>query len=100
MPSPRLQAVQNELTASAASAGNPLQYRMILTMTQRGTVIAKHVRQELENMGYPLLKSELYLRVSYPESAIRGLAPNLMDPEGAAGRDIANIVSEINEALR
>lgn len=69
---------------------------MILTMTQNGTVIAKQVRRELEEMGYLLLKSELFHRVAYPESAINGLAPNVIDPDGAASRDIASIVSEIS----
>lgn len=90
----------NELNDTPERKGKPIVYRLVLTMSQKGTVIAKHVRDELEGQRYPLLQAELYHRVSYPESSIRGLAPNLMDPEGAAGRDIAAIVQEINEVLK
>jgi hypothetical protein len=31
---------------------------MILTMTMRGTVIARHVRSQLEAAGYPLLEAD------------------------------------------
>ena len=72
-------------------------YRMVLTMTQQGTVIARHVRNELESMGYLLLKSELYHRVAYPEAAIKGLSPVTVEPEGAAARDIASIAAEISK---
>ena len=41
-----------ELNSTPERSGNPILYRMILTMTQQGTVIARHVRQELEEMGY------------------------------------------------
>ena len=35
-------------------------------------------------------------RVSYPETGIDGLAPSVVEPDGAAARDIAAIVQEIN----
>jgi hypothetical protein len=34
-------------------------------------------------------------RVSYPEAGIEGLSPSVIDPDGAAARDIASIVHEI-----
>lgn len=77
--------------------GNPIKYRMILTMTQQGTVISRQVRKELEEMGYLVLKNELYHRVAYPEAAINGLSPSITDPEGAAARDIALIAAEISK---
>lgn len=90
----------HELNDTPERKGRPILYKLVLTMSQKGTVIAKHVRDELEGQEYPLLKAELYHRVSYPEASIKGLAPNLMDPDGAAGRDVAAIVQEINEVLR
>jgi chromosome partitioning protein len=68
---------------------------MILTMTMRGTVIARHVRSELEAAGYPLLQAEMPHRVSYPEASIQGLSPGVTEPDGAAARDIAAIVHEL-----
>ena len=74
-----------------------IKYRMILTMTQAGTVISRHIRSELEEMGYFILKNELYHRVAYPEAALKGLSPSTTDPEGSAAIDIANIAAEINQ---
>jgi chromosome partitioning protein len=68
---------------------------MVLTMTMRGTVIARHVRLQLTSAGYPLLKAEMPNRVAYPEAGIDGLSPTTVDPDGAAARDIAEIIHEI-----
>ena len=68
---------------------------MILTMTLRGTVIARHVRTQLESAGYPLLTSEMPHRVAYPEAGIEGLSPSIIEPDGAAARDIAALVHEL-----
>jgi len=61
----------------------------------RGTVIARHVRSQLEAAGYPLLQAEMPHRVAYPEAGIEGLSPGVTDPDGAAARDIAAIVHEL-----
>ena len=68
---------------------------MVLTMTIRGTVIARHVRSQLEEAGYPLLKAEMPHRVAYPETGINGLSPSTVEPDGAAAHDIAAIVHEL-----
>jgi chromosome partitioning protein len=77
----------------------PIQYRMIITMSQQNTVIARHVRNELEQQKYLVLKSEMYHRVAYPEAAINGLSPAIIDPESSAARDIGQIIKEINNIL-
>jgi chromosome partitioning protein len=84
-----------ELNATPERAGRPIRPVMILTMTLRGTVIARHVRTQLESAGYPLLKAEMPHRVAYPEAGIEGLSPSVLEPDGAAARDIAAIVHEI-----
>ena len=85
----------SELNKTPERSSNPIKYRMIITMSVQGTVIARHVRSELEQLGYLLLKSEMYQRIAYPESVINGLSPCITDPEGPAARDIAAIVKEI-----
>jgi chromosome partitioning protein len=75
--------------------GRPIRPVMILTMTMRGTVIARHIRNQLEISGYPLLQAEMPHRVAYPEAGIEGLSPSVTDPDGAAVRDIAAIVHEL-----
>lgn len=85
-----------ELNDTPERQGVPIKVRMIITMSQQGTVISRHVRSELEAVGLPIMKAEMYQRVAYPETAINGLAPSITDPEGAAAQDIARIAAEIS----
>jgi chromosome partitioning protein len=84
-----------EINETPERQGHPIRAAMILTMTMRGTVIARHVRSQLEAAGYPLLQAEMPHRVAYPEAGIEGLSPGVTDPDGAAARDIAAIVHEL-----
>lgn len=88
-----------DLNKTPERIANPIKYRMIMTMSQQGTIIARHVRSELQKMGYLLLSAEMYHRVAYPEKAISGLSPCITDPDSAASRDIANIVRELNDVF-
>lgn len=89
----------NELNATPERALKPIKYRMILTMTQQGIVLARHIREELTSKGYMLLAREMYQRVIYPETAIKGLSPCITEPEGPAARDISAIVQELEKNL-
>jgi len=84
-----------EINSTEERAGRPIKVVMVLTMTQRGTVIARHVRLQLNSAGYPLLTTEMPNRVAYPEAGIEGLSPTTVEPDGAAARDIAAFVQEI-----
>jgi len=84
-----------EINETDERDGRPIRVAMVLTMTLRGTVIARHVRDQLTQAGYPLLKSEMLNRVAYPEAGIEGLSPSITDPDGAAARDIAAIAQEL-----
>jgi chromosome partitioning protein len=88
-----------ELNKTPERSSNPIKYRMILTMTQMGIVLAKHVRTELEGKGYMLLNPEMYHRVIYPETAINGLSPCITDPDGPAARDISSIIKSIEDII-
>jgi chromosome partitioning protein len=84
-----------EINETDEREGRPIKVAMVLTMTMRGTVIARHVREQLGAAGYPLLKAEMLNRVAYPEAGIEGLSPSITDPDGAAARDIAAIAQEL-----
>ena len=90
----------DELNETPEREGAPILSAIVLTMTVPGTVIARHVRAELEAGGYPVLRAEIAQRVAYPELSMRGLAPPLTDPEGAAGRDVAALATEIMKVAR
>lgn len=84
-----------EINETDERQGRPVRVALVLTMTMRGTVIARHVRDQLTGAGYPLLKAEMLNRVAYPEAGIEGLSPSITDPDGAAARDIAAIAQEL-----
>ena len=70
-------------------------FRCLLTQTTRDSVIAKHIRAELAEAGFPLLESELINRVAYAEAALWGATPSLLDRTGPAARDIAAVANLI-----
>jgi chromosome partitioning protein len=84
-----------EINETDEREGRPIKVAMVLTMTLRGTVIARHVRDQLTQASYPLLRAEMLNRVAYPEAGIEGLSPSIIDPDGAAARDIAAIAQEL-----
>lgn len=86
-----------ELNNTPEREGRPITALMVLTMTTPGTVIARHVRSELEKGGYPILTAEVAQRVAYPEMALRGLSPSVVEPDSAAARDIAQLAAEISK---
>ncbi|MFY9624896.1 MAG: hypothetical protein WAL40_11225 [Rhodoplanes sp.] len=71
----------------------------VLTQTTRDSVIAKHIRSELIEAGFPVLKSEMINRVIYAESALWGATPSLIDSAGPAAQDIAAIADEVDNIL-
>ncbi len=74
-------------------------FRCLLTQTTRDSVIAKHIRSELAEAGFPLLGSEMTNRVIYAEAALWGATPSLVDSTGPAARDIAAIADEVDNIL-
>ena len=86
------------LLITGVSGWRPI-FRCVLTQTTRDSVIAKHIRAELTEAGFPLLKSEMTNRVVYAESALWGATPSLIDSAGPAARDIAAIASEVDGIL-
>ena len=86
------------LLITGVSGWRPV-FRCVLTQTTRDSVIAKHIRAELAEAGFPLLESEMTNRVVYAESALWGATPSLTDRSGPAARDIAAIADEVDGIL-
>src|SRR5258708_3418757 len=76
-----------DLLIEGVDGQRPL-FRCLLTQTTRASVIAKHIRSELAEAGLPLLESEMTNRVVYPEAALWGATPSLIESTGPAARDI------------
>jgi len=74
-------------------------FRCVLTQTTRDSVIAKHIRGELIEAGFPVLKSEMTNRVSYAEAGLWGATPSLTEKSGTAAREIAAIANEVDDII-
>jgi len=71
-------------------------FRCVLTQTTRDSVIAKQIRAELIEGGFPVLKNEMTNRVAYAEAALWGATPSVIDKSGPAAREIAAIANEVD----
>jgi chromosome partitioning protein len=87
----------NILLKGAGSRGP--NFRCLLAQTTRDSVIARHIRAELVEAGFPVLKNEMTNRVVYAEAALWGATPSLLDRAGPAARDIAAIAEEVDFIL-
>ena len=87
-----------DVLVSGVSGQRPL-FRCLLTQTTRDSVIARHIRSELAEAGLPVLESEMTNRVVYPEAALWGATPTLIERAGPAARDIAAIADEVDGIL-
>jgi chromosome partitioning protein len=90
-----------ELIADLKSAGSkgPLFYRFLMTQIVGGSVISRHMRQEMVTAGYPLLDAETRHRVAYAETALMGSTPSLSQARGAAAHEIAVLAAEVDTYL-
>jgi chromosome partitioning protein len=80
-------------------SGRRPKFCCVLTQTTRESVIAKHIRSELIEAGFPVLQNEMINRVIYAESALWGATPSLIDRAGPAAQDIAAIANEVDNIL-
>ena len=74
-------------------------FRCVLTQTTRDSIVAKHIRNELIEAGFPILKSEMTNRVAFAEAALWGATPSLVEKSGAAAREIAAIADELDDII-
>jgi chromosome partitioning protein len=77
-------------------SGRQPAFRCVLTQTTRESIIAKHIRTELAESGFPVLDNEMTNRVVYAEAALWGGTPSLVDRNGPAAREIAAIADEVD----
>jgi len=80
-------------------AGRRPEFRCVLAQTTRDSVIARQIRAELVDAGFPVLKSEMTNRVIYAEAALWGATPSVIDRTGVAAGEIASIASEVDDIL-
>jgi len=86
-------------TLFATVDGGMPRFRCVMMQTTRDSVIARHIRAELTEAGFPLLENELVNRIAYGEAALFGATPSQIEPRGAAAREIAALADEIDALL-
>lgn len=72
---------------SAERAGRKLLRRLLFTQSNMGSVVGRHIRQQLGSWGYPVLDAELTNRVVYAEAALSGRIPLHLDPKSPAAQE-------------
>jgi chromosome partitioning protein len=72
--------------------------RTLLCRVKRSAIVA-HARNQLEQLEAEPLDSQIYDRVIFQEATFHGSAPNVLEPGGAAARDIELLAREIEPIL-
>lgn len=85
--------------AATKERRRPLPAWLVLSQVVVGSVIARHVREQLTQDGHSLLRSEIANRVAYAEAALSGRMPLHQDPQGAAARDGGAFAKEVMALL-
>jgi chromosome partitioning protein len=86
--------------AATAERGRPLPAALVLSQVTGGSVIARHIRAQLELDGVHLLQTEFVNRVTYAEAALSGRIPFHVDPDGPAAREGAKFALEVLKLLQ
>jgi chromosome partitioning protein len=81
------------------AGGHRPTFRCVLAQTTRDSVIAKHIRAELIEAGFPVLRSEMTNRVAYAEAALWGATPSMIERSGPAAREVAAIAAEVDDIV-
>lgn len=88
-----LDAMAGETMLSELRAIPGISYAAILTQVRPGVSFTAQIRGYLETMGFPVLKTEMHVRVAYSRGV---MLPNLSDEgDEKAVKEIADITAEI-----
>jgi chromosome partitioning protein len=86
-------------TAEHVARLNTAPVRFVLNQTTRGSVIARHMRAQMEDAELQPMNVEFAVRVAYGEAALAGTTPSYYQPRGAAAVEIAEFAAETDRLL-
>jgi len=72
-----------------------LKAAFVINRKIQNTVIGRDVEEALQPYNIPVLKTHLYQRVIYAETAARGTSAIEEDPDSLAGKEIKELVEEL-----
>ena len=87
-----------DLVSRLTKGGRPLT-RFLLCQTNRTSLIARHMRSEMDAAGYALFDTQIGSRVIFGEAALSGSTPTFVQPRGAAAAEIASLAREVDKLL-
>lgn len=88
-----------ELVRAAMARRPELKPRIVLTRKDHRTGLGRGARLSLEQLGIPLLDTELGRRVTYPEALAAGKGPTTYDPRSSAAAEVRRLVSELERLV-
>lgn len=84
-----------DLVREAMTVRPMLKVAVLITRTDKRTVLGATSRGTLERLELPVLESSLSRRVTYPEAIAAGRGPSTYDPRGIAAREVKRLVTEL-----
>ncbi|CAA7618289.1 putative ParA protein [Candidatus Terasakiella magnetica] len=89
-----MKLVQNAATLTRRQ----IEARVLLCRVKRSAV-ATHAREQMSVLGLPVMMAQLGDRVAFQEASFFGTAPSVLQPLGAASRDITQVGEELDGLL-
>ncbi|HRD78716.1 MAG TPA: ParA family protein [Hyphomicrobiaceae bacterium] len=88
--------VVSDIRAVAAETGRAVPYRLLLTKVfPLRTRVVDYAYAEMARHGLPLFRTALVERSVYKEQFLTGRPPSLAEPDKGAGREIADLIAEM-----
>jgi chromosome partitioning protein len=84
-----------DLVREAMAVRPALRVAVLITRTDRRTVLGATSRGTLEALALPVLEAQLSRRVTYPEAIASGRGPTSYDPRSVAAREVKRLVTEM-----
>jgi len=89
-----------EMMEGAQQFNESLSIFLALTKLRAGTTEANVAREMFEELGYPILRSEIGFRVAYGRFADAGQGVVGYEPNGKAAKEIKRLASELEDMKR
>lgn len=89
-----------EVVEEVAGIKGRISGAILLTMLKTGTVLHLSGREQFKELGYPVLDTALYHRITYQEAIAQGMSTPEYAPKSPAAQEILSLFQEFQEAIR
>lgn len=85
-----------DVVGEARAVRPQLDVALLIARKRPGTVLGRRARGVLEEVGLPILSTELGDRMAYPESVGAGMGPTTYAPGSSAALEVTSLVNELD----